>query len=275
MPAKKPAPRKTTARKPAKPAAKTTRKPTAAQTRRKKIAARPPRKKGFSHRITTWFAAKARAHAESHRHSVRARKDAAILRATHAGCQTCNGTGTIFTKDKHGAFSGSKPCPAKPAVEKVSKVHVHKAARFGADKRTGLIGWACPCGVKEKPRYHDAKTATAAVRTHERKKHGGRHVGAQLQIQMPEQKPATSPTPSREPVVKMTKPSSTGMTDQQWEKQNKPMHPATAAKKGVCWQCGGKGALYSAFGGEHITTACGECKGTGKAKATARAGAGK
>lgn len=267
MPAKKPTARKTTARKPAKPG----RKPTAAQTRRKKIAARPPRKKGLAYRLGTWFASKASTHAEAHRQTVRARKDAAILRATHAGCSECGGAGIIVLRKKDGSFAGSKSCTAKPTATKVSKLHVHTKSRFGSDKHSGLIGWTCPCGTREKPRYHDAKTATAAVRTHERKKHGGRPVGAQLQIQMPEQKPTASPAPVKEPVVKMTKPNRSGMTDQQWEAQNGKLSPAVAKKRGLCWKCSGKGALYSAFGGEHITTACGECQGTGKAKTPAAA----
>lgn len=197
MPAKKPAPRKTTARKA--PA----RKPTAAQTRRKKITARPARKKGMAHRVGAWLASKAAHHAEKHRHTVRARKDAAILRATHKGCDTCHGTGTLFTRDKKtGAFSGSKPCPAKPATTKVPKTHIHRAARFGPDKHSGLVGWKCPCGAKEKPRYRDAKTATAALRTHERRRHGGHTVGGSWYAQLPEKTKPTAPEKRPAPVTK-------------------------------------------------------------------------
>ncbi|MFJ8033602.1 hypothetical protein [Streptomyces sp. NPDC096032] len=110
---------------------------------------------------------------DTHGDTVRSRKDAAILRATHEGCPTCHGNGQIFTKGKGGSFTGSKPCPAKPTRQKVSRWAVYKASRFGADKNTGLVGWACPCGKKEKPRYRDAKEATKALRTHERNRHGG------------------------------------------------------------------------------------------------------
>jgi hypothetical protein len=58
------------------------------------------------------------------------------------------------------------------------------------------------------------------------------------------------------------------MTDEQWEKQNKPISPAAAAKKGLCRFCTG-GAQYSASGGQQITAICGICIGTGKATATA------
>lgn len=54
------------------------------------------------------------------------------------------------------------------------------------------------------------------------------------------------------------------MTDEQWIKQNSPMHPAAAKAKGLCWCCAGKRVLYSAFGGEQLKTTCGECRGTGK-----------
>lgn len=114
---------------------------------------------------------------DTHSDTVQSRKDAAILRATHEGCPTCHGNGQIFTKGKDGSFTGSKPCPAKPAKQRVSKWTVYKASRFGPDKNTGLVGWACPCGKKEKPRYRDAKEATKALRTHERNKHGGKTVG--------------------------------------------------------------------------------------------------
>ena len=59
------------------------------------------------------------------------------------------------------------------------------------------------------------------------------------------------------------------MTDRQWEKQNGNLGPEQATARGLCWHCSGKGALYSAFGGKHITTVCPECVGTGKAKAKA------
>jgi DnaJ-class molecular chaperone len=54
------------------------------------------------------------------------------------------------------------------------------------------------------------------------------------------------------------------MTNQQWEAQNGALHPDEARAKGLCWHCSGKGANYSAFGGEQIKVTCPECKGTGK-----------
>lgn len=254
--------RKPTARK--RTAKKTTKRPTRAA-----VARRPSRGSSAPEKLAIWLAKHVKRHAERRRHVVRSRKDAAILRATHAGCVKCEGLGTIHTKGKDGKLTGSKPCPAKPTTVKVSKLQVHKAARFGPDKNSGLIGWRCPCGAKEKPKHRDAKTATAAIRTHERKKHGGHPIGAAWYAQLPEQQPATTKTPTKktEPVTKKT--SNSGMTDQQWEKQNKPMHPATAQKKGLCWQCAGNGALYTAFGGEQKTVVCNECTGTGKAAVTA------
>jgi hypothetical protein len=75
------------------------------------------------------------------------------------------------------AFTGSKPCPATPTKKKVSKWAVWKSSRFGADKRSGLVGCSCPCGWKQKPRYRDAKEATKALRAHEKQKHGAKSVG--------------------------------------------------------------------------------------------------
>lgn len=114
---------------------------------------------------------------EAHKSVVMSRKDAAILRMTHEGCPTCKGNGQIFTKGKDGSFTGSKPCPAKPTHGKAGRVKVAMAARFGADRNTGLIGWTCPCGKKTKPRFRDAREATKDLRTHERKRHGGKGVG--------------------------------------------------------------------------------------------------
>src|SRR5256885_10644054 len=48
------------------------------------------------------------------------------------------------------------------ATTEIYTLSLHDAlpiSRMGADKRTGLVGWTCPCGKKEKPRYRDAKTA--------------------------------------------------------------------------------------------------------------------
>jgi hypothetical protein len=194
---------------------------------------------------------------------VRSRKDAAILRATHEGCPTCHGNGQIFTKGKDGAFTGSKPCPAKPTKQRVSKWAIYKASRFGADKNTGLVGWACPCGKKEKPRYRDAKEATKALRTHERQKHGGKSVGGAWYAQANEA--AAQPTKQEAPAVSKTVTDS-GMTDEQWIKQNKATPVGKAIAKGLCWQCSGDGKIYSAFGGQQLIVVCGECKGSGKAQ---------
>jgi hypothetical protein len=255
---KRTAPRKTAAKKrPAK------RPPVA-----RKTLARRPRGGSFPQRMAVRLAHFIARQAEGRRATVRTRKDAAILRTTHAGCAKCHGTGTIYTRGKDGNFTGSKPCTAKPATTQVSRTQVAKAARFGPDKRSGLIGWRCPCGKKEKPRYRDAKVATKALRTHERERHGGQTIGGAWYAQLPESaKPVTGKAPVAQPVSKVT--ANSGMTDVDWEKQNKPMAPATATKKGLCWQCAGNGALYSAFGGQQITVVCGECTGTGKAKATA------
>jgi len=240
---------------------------------RTSVTRRPPRGRSRLNRFVLWCARIVARHAARHTAVVRSRRDAAILRAAHEGCGTCHGTGTLYTKDKHGTFSGSKPCPAKPATMKISRTKVAATSRFGVDKNSGLIGWRCPCGAKEKPRYRDAKTATAALRTHERKRHGGTTVGGAWYAQLPEgTKPATaSPAP---PVQPVTKPAAgSGMTDQQWEAQNSPLSPATAAKQGKCWCCGGKGVLYSAFGGQQITAVCSICHGTGRpATAAAKGG---
>jgi DnaJ-class molecular chaperone len=56
------------------------------------------------------------------------------------------------------------------------------------------------------------------------------------------------------------------MTDEQWEAQNGSLSPQEARAQGLCWHCSGKGANYSAFGGERITAPCPECRGTGKAR---------
>ena len=125
---------------------------------------------------------------------IQSRKDAAILRATHEGCTTCHGNGQIFTKGKDGSFTGSKPCPAKPTKQKVSKLAVWKSSRFGADKNTGLVGVSCPCGWKQKPRYRDAKIATKALRAHEKTKHGGASVGGTWYAQQTEAA-ALAPSP--------------------------------------------------------------------------------
>jgi hypothetical protein len=257
-----------------------TRKPAAKKrpARRKPVArkqlARRPRGGSFGQRAATWLALFIARQAEGHRATVRTRKDAAILRTTHAGCAKCHGTGTIATHDKKGLLTGSKSCDAKPSQVKVSRAVVARQARFGPDKRSGLMGWKCPCGKGEKPRYRDAKTASEALKSHERKIHGGATIGGAWYMQLPETaKPASSqngPKPMTQPAPTSKVVATSGMTDEQWIKQNKGMAPATAMKKGLCWQCAGQGRLFSAFGGQQTVNACSECKGTGKA-ATATA----
>ena len=161
MAARKPARRKTTRRKPVK----------------RTSTVRKPRATTRGQKIATWAAIKIGEQAEKRQETVISRKAAAILRMTHEGCPTCKGNGQIFTKGKDGSFTGSKPCTAKPTRAKAGRMRVAIAARFGRDKNSGLVGWTCPCGSKEKPRFRDAKEATKALRTHERKKHGGKSVG--------------------------------------------------------------------------------------------------
>lgn len=257
MATKKPAPRKKAAAK--RPAA------------RSSVARRPARHRDPLHRLAAWLGRVVAHHAARHTAAVRSRKDAAILRATHAGCATCQGTGTIFTKDKNGTFSGSKPCPAKPTTIKVSRVKIHAAARVGVDKHSGLIGWRCPCGKHERPRHRDAKAATAALRVHEKAKHGGTTVGGAWYAQLPEGTAPAKPVTAATPVSKTATTST--MTDAEWEKQNSRMAAGTATRKGLCWSCGGKGALYTALGGVRKTVVCALCNGTGK-PAAARATAG-
>lgn len=130
---------------------------------------------------------------DDHKSVVMSRKDAAILRLTHEGCTTCKGNGQLFTKGKDGSFTGSKPCPAKPTKAKAGRVKVAMAARFSPDKRTGLVGWTCPCGKKEKPKFRDAREATKALRAHEKQKHGGKTVGGAWYGQAAEAEVADAP----------------------------------------------------------------------------------
>ncbi|ARX81542.1 hypothetical protein SMD44_00940 [Streptomyces alboflavus] len=251
----------------------TTRKRTTARRRKAVTRARRPRvpRNGPLHaRFTAWALIRAVDHLDLHKDGVRSRKDAAILRATHQGCTTCGGNGQIFTKRKDGSFSGSKPCPATPTKARVSKWAVYKASRFGAEKRSGLVGCSCPCGWKQKPRFRDAKEATKALRGHEKQKHGGKTVGGTwyAQVAKPTAGTATKSTPAAAPVTKTN--TSKAMSDTAWEKQNKPPSPAKATRLGLCRWCT-DGALYSAFGGEQRTVVCGICNGTGKAKTDARA----
>jgi hypothetical protein len=197
-------------RKPARRTART------APARRRKPAARKhparrvkiPRRGPLHARIGTWLVLRVIVPmVDTHRDDIRSRKDAAILRATHEGCKRCHGNGQIFTKGKDGSFTGSKPCPAKPTKTKVSKWEINKAARAGASKRAGLVGWACPCGKKEKPRYRDAKTATKALRAHEKTKHGGASVGGTWYAQQTEAAALAPSQPAPAPKVNTRKAS--------------------------------------------------------------------
>jgi hypothetical protein len=254
MPAKRQPARRTT---PAK-----RRKPSARNHPARRI--KPPRGGPLHAQIAGRMVLFAVSHLDNHGDTVRSRKDAAILRATHKGCPTCKGNGQIYTKDKKtGAFTGAKRCPAKPTKERVSRWEVYKASRFGPDKNTGLIGWACPCGKKEKPRYRDAKAATAALRTHERQKHGGKSVGGAWYAQATDAAKQAADPQTAPAVSKVV--TNSGMTDDQWIKQNKKMHPGKAISNGLCWKCAGNGKLHGAFGGEQIVVVCPECKGRGEA----------
>ncbi|WP_381801139.1 hypothetical protein [Streptomyces niveus] len=251
-----------------KPAA---RKKTTATRRKKpvrKSQVRKPARGGLVQRGLLATALKVGEYHEQHGQTVMSRRDAAILRYTHEGCPTCKGNGQIFTKGKDGSFTGSKPCPAKPTKARAGRLRVALSARFSGAKATGLCGVTCPCGWKEKPRYRDAKAATAALRTHERKKHGGKTVGGRWYAQVAEGAQSSAAPVKETAAVTKADTSGTTMTDAEWEKQNKPLSPKAAAAKGVCWCCGGNGALYSAFGGERITAVCPPCKGTGKPSTT-------
>ena len=252
--------KKSTARKRAAARRRTTTAPAGrahAQARRIKV----PRRGPIHARLGAWMALRVVTRFADHQDVVRSRKDAAILRATHQGCPKCGGNGQIFTKGKNGEFTGSKPCPAPPTKTKVSRWEINRAAR-GADKNTGLIGWACPCGKKTKPRYRDAKEATKALRTHERQKHGSKTVGGAWYAQANEN--ATT-QPAAKPAAVSKVVTNSGKTDEEWIKQNKPMPVGKAIAKGLCWQCAGNGKIYSAFGGQQLIVVCGECKGRGTA----------
>ena len=154
------------------------RKPTTtkrAATRSKKLTARIARRAG------TW-AARAHARRKADRG---ARRDAAILRNTHAGCDKCDGTGRITQRKKDGSYAGSKSCPAKPRKTKVSRTKVAIESRYGQDKRSGLHGWSCPCGKKSKPHCRTPQIAISELRQHEKKKHAGESVGGAWYLQIP------------------------------------------------------------------------------------------
>lgn len=166
---KKPAARRTTA-----PARKTL---TAkrAKARSKSLAGRIARRAG------TWAA---RAHARR-RADRRARRDAAILRHTHAGCGTCGGAGRITQRKKDGSYAGSKSCPAKPKKVKASRTRVAIESRYGQDRRSGLHGWSCPCGRKSKPHCRTARDAIRELKTHEKRRHDGESLGGAWYLQIP------------------------------------------------------------------------------------------
>jgi hypothetical protein len=228
-----------------------------AQARRIKV----PRRGPLHARVGAWMALRVITRFADHQDVVRSRKDAAILRATHKGCPKCGGNGQIFTKGKNGEFTGSKPCPAPATRPTVSRWEIQRAAR-GVDKNTGLIGWACPCGKKTKPRYRDAKEATKALRTHERQKHGGKSVGGAWYAQANDT--ATQPAAKTAAVSKVV--TNSGMTDKQWIKQNKGMPVDKAIAAGKCWKCSGDGKLHAVFGNEQLLVVCPECQGRGSAQ---------
>lgn len=256
------------ARKPTAKKRATKRRSTASKARRRPVA-RKPRRGGLGRRAAVGLGTFAARQSARHIEVRRSRRDAAILRAAHAGCSKCGGAGVIYKRAKDGSYAGSKTCTAKPTTMRVSKIRVAVESRVGVDKTSGLCGWRCPCGKHQKPRYRTSKEATAALRAHEKKRHGGTTVGGAWYAQIPAN---TAPTPTKKEVAMPSKTNTnSGMTDQQWEKQNGSLHPDTARRRGLCWHCSGKGANYSAFGGEHITTVCPECIGTGRAKTAATA----
>ncbi|MDI5965754.1 hypothetical protein [Streptantibioticus silvisoli] len=248
------------------PSKRTAKKPAKRPATRAAVAKRPSRHTSPAERFASWLGRRIARHAKAHHESVRSRKDAAILRITHEGCQTCGGLGVITKRDKDGSFAGSKTCPAKPREVKVSKLRIHAAARAGVDKRSGLLGWRCPCGKSQKPRHHDDKTATKALRTHEQEKHGGRPMGGGLVMQLPEGvDPTNLPAPAKTASLTKTNTAAAPKTDLQWLAQNSRITPAAARKKGLCGDCGGTGALYTLDSGTQTTTVCAPCNGRGKA----------
>ncbi|MDK1473632.1 hypothetical protein QNO07_09390 [Streptomyces sp. 549] len=157
----------------------------------KRAATRKTRKASLTGRLArkagTW-AARAHTRRRTDRH---ARVDAAILRRTHAGCAKCGGRGVITKQKKDGTLAGSKPCPAKPTTTRAPRLKVAIEARYGQDKRSGLHGWSCPCGKRDRPRYRTPKDATKVLREHEKKRHGGQSIGGTWYVQIP----ATATTP--------------------------------------------------------------------------------
>lgn len=212
MAAKRPAKRPASRRK-----APARRRTTPTTSRRKNPARRVkiPRGGPLHARLGTWLVLRVVVPmVDTRRDDLRSRKDAAILRKTHEGCTTCHGNGQIFTKGKDGSFTGSKPCTAKPTKAKVSRWEINKAARMSGAKRTGLVGYSCPCGEKKKPRFRDAKAATAALRTHEKQKHGGKSVGGTWYAQQTEAAALapSPPTPAPKPTTRKKTTKTTAKT---------------------------------------------------------------
>ncbi|MFI8191384.1 hypothetical protein ACIF8T_21615 [Streptomyces sp. NPDC085946] len=56
------------------------------------------------------------------------------------------------------------------------------------------------------------------------------------------------------------------MTDEEWEAQNSGLSPDQATARGLCWCCGGKSVLYTAFGRVQRAVPCPEKCNNGKAK---------
>lgn len=224
-----------------------------------------PRRGPLHARLGTWLVLRVVVPMVTTRRDIlTARKAAAIRRITHEGCTTCGGLGQVHTRNKKtGELTGSKPCPAQPTKEKVSRLEVNKAARMGGSKRSGLVGWSCPCGKKEKARYQDPKAATAALRAHEKDKHGSKSVGGTWYAQTNGATPQTSPKKA-EPVPSKVVTNS-GKTDAQWIKQNKGTPVGKAIAAGKCWKCSGDGKLHAVFGNEQLLVVCPECRGKGAA----------
>lgn len=252
MPAKRAPVRRTTTARRRKPAARKH------PARRVKI----PRRGPLHVRMATWLVLRVVVPMVDDRRSVmQSRKDAAIERLSHEGCATCGGQGQIAIRGKNGEFQGSRSCTAAPTKRKVSRLAVQREARFGVNKRANLVGCSCPCGWKQKPRFRDAKEATKVLRGHEKQKHGGKGVGGTWYAQTTD---AAAQPAKQDPAVPSKVVTDSGMTDEQWIKQNKKMHPGKAIAAGKCWMCAGNGKLHGSFGGQQTLTVCPECKGSGK-----------
>lgn len=160
------------------------RRSTVSKARRTPVTRKPSRG-GLGRRVAVAMGTFAARQGAKHTETKRSRRDAAILRRTHRGCATCGGAGVIYKRKKDGSYAGSKTCPAKPQTMKVSKVEIAVTSRFGPDKTSGLCGWRCPCGKREKPRYRTSKEATQALRAHEKKRHGDQTIGGAWYAQIP------------------------------------------------------------------------------------------